>query len=198
VLPSPDGRHAYVLATASDAIAVFALDDCGPVFSRSGAKVKLTKVGVDGDPQNDGLLFKTTTVLRYGTFDDLDPIATGARLVGETAAGAVAFDTTIPGGAFAGSGSAGWRTGTGKWVFVDRTGTSNGIKKIVLLDFRKKGPGLVKLKVRGKNGGYPFVAGDDPVGVRFEFGGPSRCARTGFAPEACAFNAAGTTLSCKP
>jgi hypothetical protein len=169
-------------------------------------KVTLNKINTDTDPTNDQLKLAGEFVLPVGTnFAALDPLTDGARIIIKTAAGTPNVDITLPGGAYAGSGTRGWRqNGSGtKWTFKDNTGNPvNGITKMLIQDRNAEAPKQVKVLVKGKDGSYPTAAGDIPVGVTVVLGGQSsseagQCGEIAFTPQQCSFNGAATKLSCK-
>jgi hypothetical protein len=84
-----------------------------------------------------------------------------------------------------------------KWKFVDKTGApANGLRSVIVQDRSTKATDLVAVKVKGKNGTYPVVAGDEPLSVALELQGSTLCAVLPFAADDCGFNAVGDKLSC--
>jgi 6-phosphogluconolactonase (cycloisomerase 2 family) len=200
VVVSPDGRHLYVMARGDDALVVLAMTECSTFFAGSGAKLKLSRVGIDPDPTNDVLQLKGKMLLRGVDFADLDPLTNGGAVRVERADGSTVIDVALPAGAFAGAGTAGWKTNAAgsKWLYVDKTPLPpGGIKKLLLKDAGRRTPRLVKLSMRGKKGSYPVVAGDEPLAVSVGLGLPTACLATGFAAEDCSFNASQTAVQCR-
>jgi 6-phosphogluconolactonase (cycloisomerase 2 family) len=200
VVVSPDGRHLYVMARGDDALVVLAVTDCSTFFAGSGAKLKLSRVGVDPDPTDDVLQLKGKALLRGVDFADLDPLTNGGAVHVERADGSTVVDVALPPGAFAGAGTAGWKTDAtrSKWLYVDNTSLPpGGIRKLLLKDAGPKTPRLTKLSVRGNKGSYPVLAGDEPLAVSVGVGLPTTCLATGFAAEDCSFNEAQTAVQCR-
>jgi DNA-binding beta-propeller fold protein YncE len=194
----PDGAHVYTSEPGASELEAFSVDPCSPIVSST--RVRLQRIGTDVVPGNDRFKIAGQVQLRDGSFADLDPLADGLRVIVEAAGGTPRVDVTLPGGAYAGRGTAGWKlNGSGtRWSFVDRTGApANGIDKVKITDRSKRLPSLVALAVSGRNGTYPVVAGDEPVAVRLVLDATGRCAVTAFTPDDCRFNGAGNTLACR-
>jgi hypothetical protein len=83
----------------------------------------------------------------------------------------IVVDEHIPGGPF--NGSNGWRT-VGlppfKWIYLDKNKPAlrNGIVKVTVIDRSRITPGLVRVLVKGKNGNYQLVPGQEPLRVTAE------------------------------
>lgn len=168
-------------------------------------KVTVGKIDTDPTPGNDSVSVGGEFVLPASTsFAALDPQTDGARVMVVTATGVPRIDVTLPGGVYAGNGTRGWTlNGPGtKWTFQDKTGApGNGIVKVVIQDRSARAPRQVKLLVKGKNGAYPVVSGDEPVTAIVVLGGQAaagECGETAFAPGNCSFNGSGNKLLCKP
>lgn len=74
----------------------------------------------------------------------------------------------------------------------------NGIRKVVLKDVSGKAPGLMSVKIVGKGGAYPLVAGKDPPFVQVDLELPDVCGIATYPVEGdCRFNSAATKLGCK-
>ncbi len=103
-----------------------------------------------------------------GAFASLDPVADGVRIRIETVFGAAIAETTLPGGEFAGAGTAGWKlNGAGtRWSYLDKRGLDPvpPFFKLVLKDVSDDGPNRVKLQARGREGTY--AASPDYIPVR--------------------------------
>ena len=61
----------------------------------------------------------------------------------------------------------------------------------------------MKVLVKGKNGTYPVVTGDEPLTATVVFGGQPAaiaglCGETAFPAAQCAFNGSNTKPTCKP
>lgn len=114
------------------------------------------------------------------------------------------LDAAVAGGMYNGRGTRGWlraRDGL-RWAFVDRTGAlTAGITTLILADRRQQAENRAWLLVRGRNGSYPVVSGDEPLQATVVLGSQSasiagECAETAFAADRCVYNDTGTKLSC--
>jgi hypothetical protein len=169
-------------------------------------KLLLARINSDSTPGNDKLVLNGNFALPAGTtFADLDPRTRGARVVVASDAGTVRVDQTLPGGAYPGGKARGWKTnakGT-QWQYVDRTASPlAGITGLKILDQSKAAPRHVRVIVTGKNGTYPVVAGDPPLGATVVLGNQSdavagACGETAFGAADCAFNRAQNQVTCK-
>jgi hypothetical protein len=161
-------------------------------------KLVLSKINTDAAAGNDKLTFKGELQLPGSTsFGSLDPGGEGARLLLAATDGTVRSDDTLPAGAAWSTNGAGNR-----WSYKDKAGAVNGIIKMQIKDRSKKGPNQIQVIVKGKNGTYPIVAGDEPVQATVVFGDvsagvASECGETAFSAADCKFNGAASKLSCK-
>lgn len=169
-------------------------------------KVVLKKINTDSIPGNDGLALSGAFQLAPGDlFGQLDPRAHGARLLVRNGAGASRLDVTLPAGSYGGRGTRGWtRNSAGStWTFKDGTASPfGGITNVQIKDLGTRAPREVGVKVSGKNGTYPVVAGDEPVGMTVVLGNQADaevgyCGETAFGAGQCFFNGRGNSLSCK-
>ena len=175
--------------------------------TKPGSKLTITKVNTQTKPNDDGIVLAGTFDLPVGkSFADIQPDADGARLLIETVDGTQRLDAAVAAGGQTGSGTRGWsRSKNGKtWTFSDRTGTPvSGIVKLVLKDASKSGaPNRVKVTVSGKSGNYPVLAADTPINATVVLGNQEDaavglCGETSYGAADCAFNRAGSTLTCK-
>lgn len=174
------------------------------------SKVVLAKINTDTVSGNDTLSLLGVFDLPAGhAFGEVSPQATGARLVLRNAAGGTELDVTLPGGAYGGSGTRGWkRNGSGTtWTYLDKTtdGTLSsahgGISQLQILDRSKRTPREVMIKAKGKAGTYPVVAADSPIEAIVVLGGQAAgqaglCGESAWSATNCAFNGPGSTLKC--
>jgi hypothetical protein len=169
-------------------------------------KLLLAKINSDVTPGNDKLVLLGNFALPIGTtFANLDPRTRGARLVITSATGTVRVDRVLPGGAFVGGKTRGWKTNTKgtQWQWLDRTAAPlGGITGIKILDQSKAAPGHVRVIVTGKNGTYPVVDGDQPLRATVVLGNQSdavagSCGETAFVAGNCAFNGSHNQVTCK-
>jgi hypothetical protein len=112
------------------------------------------------------------------------------RVIGYRKDGTLAFDTPIPATA----------TKDAKNIlFRDDNGTANDIRKFQVQDRSNEAPNQVKVLVKGKNGTYPFAAGDEPIRVVVVIGDGSvgDCGETSFETSQCVFNGAGNAMKCR-
>jgi hypothetical protein len=174
------------------------------VAAKPKPNLTLTKINVDVTPGNDGLRLSGDFQLAVGSgFATLDPLAQGARVVIESGAGDTRVDQMLPGGAFAGRGTRGWKlNGTGTtWTYSDATGSPlGGIKRMKIGDRSKIAPRRVKVAVNGAKGTYPVIATDAPLDAVVVLGDQSsaiagRCGESDFGT--CKLNGTGTTLTCR-
>ncbi len=123
----------------------------------------------------------------------------------QNGAGATRLDATLGGGSFAGNGTRGWqlnRTHTA-WTYKDTTGSPlNGITRLRIEDDSRTQARRVTVKVTGRNGVYPVIAGDQPLKAILVLGDQTdavagACGESAFVAADCAFNRRATALSCK-
>jgi len=188
-------------------------DGCDPCNNPGGVrnisikpKIVVTKINTDMTAGNDGLVIKGEFISGT-TFASINPSVDGARVVMLDQAGGTIFDVALPSGLYGGVGTAGWKAGgtpVKRWTYLDKTSTPpNDIFKVVLVDRNAKAPNQVKAIVKGKNGTFPVVSGDEPVKAIVVMGGqPSsdagECGETAFTSMQCGYNGAGNKLTCKP
>ena len=174
--------------------------------SSETSMLKLVKINTNATPGDDGLALPGDFLLPAGSsFSGLDPIGNGARLVLRGAGATIRVDQALPGGAYEGGGSRGWkinRPGT-VWTYQDTTGTPlDGITRMTIADRSKKATGQVKVTVKGVKGTYPVLAADVPVEAIVVLGGQAasvagECGESAFAPEDCKLSKQGDALACK-
>lgn len=167
-----------------------------------------SRINAEAVAFNDKLTVVGQIALPPGvTFAMLDPLARGARIQLHAASGEGLVDVSAVAGAYPGGRTRGWRTNASgsTWTFVDRSvAPRNGLTKVQLVDRSRGAPGgNVKLLVSGKDGNYPVTGGDEPLQVTIVLGDASdgldgKCGVSDFAPGACRFNPAATTVTCAP
>jgi hypothetical protein len=169
-------------------------------------KVVVNKINTDTIPDNDHLVVAGAFHLPAGrTFAELNPLVKGARVVLRNRLNGTELDVTIPGGAYGGAGTRGWRSlNTGKkWMFTDSTTSpANGIIEIEVIDRNGIAPRRVDLTVTGDDGNYPVMMGDEPVNVSLAVGGQPEaaaglCGESAFVAADCFYNNAKNQLTCK-
>jgi cysteine-rich repeat protein len=157
-------------------------------------KLMVKKINTDTVPGND-MLSVRGDFISATDFVSLDPAANGARVLVVTVDGTVTTDVTIAGGS-------GWETsGSGKkHRFRDLLGTNAGITDFQIQDRSSQTSRQVGVKVKGKLGNYPVLAGQEPLRaiVVVGDGAAGECGETAFADGQCAFNKKGTTIKCQP
>jgi alpha-tubulin suppressor-like RCC1 family protein len=182
-----------------------------PCANESGArnitvkpKMVVSKINTDVDPTNDSLMI-AGEFMSATTFSALNPLGTGPQVLINNQAGGTEAHITLPSGAFGGKGTRGWKLNTKgtKWTFQDKTGAPvNGITKMIIQDRSSKAPNQVKVTVKGENGTYAIVAGDEPLKAIVVLGGQAasaagQCGETAFMPVDCSFNGKMNKLTCK-
>jgi len=176
------------------------------VAAKPRPNVTLTKINADVTPGNDGLKINGEFQLGVGaTFAGLAPNVTGARIVVESDAGVERVDVALPGGAYGGRGTRGWRVNPkgNVWTYTDATTSPvGGIKKVKVTDRSKTAPRRVRVSVGGAKSTYPVVAADAPVLATVVLGDQASaaagaCGETAFGLASCALNGPGTTLVCR-
>jgi hypothetical protein len=165
----------------------------------------LTRVNADTTPGNDGLRLSADFQLAVGTsFGGLDPLTFGARVVLEGQLGGI-LDQALPGGAFAGRGTRGWKLNKAEttWSYTDATTAPlGGIKRVRIVDRSKQGARRVKVMVTGVKSTYPAVWGDTPLDVTVVLGGQAsgiagECGESDFGPGSCKLNGTATSITCR-
>ncbi len=181
-------------------------DDCSALAPDQNLTIKpqvlVKKINTDTTVGNDGLKVLGEFILPVGSdFSAIQPLVTAIRVVMTAGGGVVKLDETLATTGFGGSGTAGWKqNGSGsKWTFIDKTASpANGITKLSFQDKSKKSARRVKLQVKGKNGNYPIVSGEEPpvATVIFGAGGAGECTSSVFTAVQCGFSGSGKKLKC--
>jgi hypothetical protein len=176
--------------------------DAGPRALDARTKLRFKSIGTDGVLGNDRFVVKGSFhLVAPATFGDLDPLTDLTRVEGIDAHGGRIIEAALEAGAFGGRGTAGWRVnGAGTvWKYRDKRDVPGPITAMALKDKSKKEPGLVLLKVSGKNATYFVDEGDEPVDVSLAFGDPADglCTYTSYQAADCRFTALGSTLRCR-
>jgi len=170
------------------------------------SKLILSKINTDPTPGNDGLKVSATFDLPLASsFSALNPTARGARILLLNQAGGIEVDQVLPGGAYAGSGSRGWKSNTKGtvWQYLDKTVSPlSGITTLKLTDKSKMSPGRVSASLTGKKATYPVVTADSPLQMVVVLGNQTDaiagyCAESQFSSTGCVFNGSQTTIICK-
>lgn len=119
------------------------------------AKPKLTLTKVLAPSGDDKLSMKGEATLAAPFSPPLDPVANGVRLIVRDGTDGLVVDATIAGGTYDPATRTGWRVnGTGRtWTYRAAGTQPQGITTVGLKTVSKT-PGLVKFKVKGKNGTY--------------------------------------------
>ena len=174
--------------------------------SKPRSNVKFTKVNTDTVVNNDGFKVSANFVLGSGqSFASLNPLVTGARIVVQNEADVARLDRTLPGGAYAGTGTRGWklnRNGTA-WSYIDSTNAPlSGIKRAKLSHKPSAAPGQVQVSFAGTKSTYPVVGSDVPLHAFVVFGDHAAaedgyCGESLYGPGSCGLNPTGNTVSCK-
>ena len=159
--------------------------------------------------KNNRMRISGELALPPGTeFTDLDFLSNPMRVRIESDARAEIVDAVLAPGAFAGSGTAGWRpNGSGTtWKYLDRTGAADdGIVQVVLKDRSSKAPGQAKIKITGKAGFYTVWDHYNPLRAIVVFGEQADadaglCAETNFVAGDCDFSGdaeESSSISCR-
>jgi hypothetical protein len=168
------------------------VDGLRDVVSRSKLIIKDDDVSPAPNRTN-GIAYSVEYSLPDGTsFADFDPLSDGMRWRLATADARAMLDLSLPAGAFAGAGTAGWiASGSGKkWRFRDRTDSSAKVRSLSIVDRSRKTPHGVKLKLKAR--GFPVdLSGNEvPLAVTTSLGGPSSwasglCSEVSYAPAEC-------------
>jgi cysteine-rich repeat protein len=169
-------------------------------------KIVVNRINTETMPGNDHLNVVGAFFLPAGkSFADLDPLTDGARIVLRNRLGGTELDVTLPGGAYGGSGTRGWkRVNQGKtWTWDDTTGNPPGaIVTVHFYDRNATAPRRVEVSVTGDDGTYPVVQGDEPIDAIVTLGGQAEaaaglCTESAFVPADCSWNANRNQLTCK-
>ena len=164
-------------------------------MSRTRIRVAFVEPGPKVIPaKHDTVQLKGTFALAGapGAFAGIDPSTDGIRIRVESSFGGEVADFHVPGGVYAGSGTAGWQQkGGGRlWIYTDKTGAINGMRRIVLTDENDKSPNQVKIKLRAGGGVYGVGLGYVPLRATVTLGGTSAadsglCGEATFLVEQC-------------
>ena len=160
------------------------------------------KIGVDIDPDNDGLMIRGEFLLPVGSsFDDLDPRLRPMGVILESGDGRELANLTLPPFTYAGPGTSGWtRTGVGKWLYVDETPSPvDGVIEASIKNRSGSAPRQIRIKLLARKGSFPVESGDEPLNAVVVVGDPAagECATTTFNRPDCTFGAAGRRLTCQ-
>ena len=168
-------------------------------------RITLARINADATTGDDQITIEGSFTLAVSnTFAGLDPLTRGARVIVQNA-GATRLDVTLGGGSFAGNGTRGWlqnRAHTA-WTYRDTTGSPlNGIIRLRIEDDSRTQARRITVKVTGRNGVYPVVAGDQPLEAILVLGDQTdavagACGESAFMAADCAFNRRATALSCR-
>ena len=128
-----------------------------------------------------------------GAFAAIDPVARGARVLVESADGHAILDVRVPPGAFADSGTAGWRVnGSGStFKFRDKSGAApRGLSQLIIQDRSSKTPNQIRVKARAQAANYPTHESLLPLSMRFVLGDQTdadagRCGEFTFQTPSC-------------
>jgi cysteine-rich repeat protein len=127
-------------------------------------------------------------------FESLTPAEDGLMLQLENAAGDVRLDIALPPGGQ-------WFARRRGWVYVDPSGATNGIRKVVLVAHNAGGMPGVRVTVSGR-GTYGLTAGDLPPVLTVvlgdaEAGAAGACGRFAFGSGGCTSRRNGSRLACR-
>jgi hypothetical protein len=155
--------------------------------------------------RNDGLTIAGAFYLPVGkSFADLDPLNDGARIVLKNGLGGTESNIVLPGGAYGGSRTRGWRlTDQGRtWTYSDTTSPPGAIATVHFYDRNSTAPRRVEVTVSGDKGTYPVAPGDEPVNAIVVLGGQVEaaaglCAESTFVLTECVWNLSLRQLTCR-
>ena len=171
----------------------------------SAVKQKLTLAKVQLPIGDDKLSLKGEGTLPVPFSPPLDPVTNGVRLIIRDALGGLVVDATIGGGVYDTGTRTGWRVNGAAtaWTYKNPGTQPEGITTVGVKTIASV-PGLVKFKVKGKNGTYlvallPLQATlllDPPVAAT------GQCIETTFpasppARPSCVVAGGGTVVKCK-
>jgi cysteine-rich repeat protein len=137
--------------------------------------------------------FQTTT-----PFGQLAPEQRGLMVRLENAAGEARVEILVPGGGQ-------WFKARGairRWVYKDRSGAANGIRKLVLVDRAVYGLPQVEIKITGHSGTYPLAPNDLPPILTIVLGdtndgGAGACGRHTYGGASCRVKRNGARVVCR-
>ena len=156
------------------------------------------------DPAGDEML-KIRGVMQLNVLaPPIDPVAHGFTLTATDANNAVLFTRFVPPGASSGGSAPGWRASSSGWRFKDGGATlAPGISQVKVT---QRGPGLMKIKIVGRNGAFEVPQSVTTLHLILTMGGPGeaalgQCATVAFSPASgpaplCKFLSAFDRLKC--
>ncbi len=126
---------------------------------------------------------------------NLDPSATGVRLLVENNAGARKIDAKLPAGPD-------WVHRKSSWIYRDPAGATTGIRKLVIRDRTIGGVPDVQVTLAGRDGPYRVTVEDLPLVVTLILGDDAAgqagaCGRYAFGGGSCGSQHRGTRLVCR-
>jgi hypothetical protein len=169
-----------------------------PTLQGRGTKIVVGKLNT---PPGDDRLVVVGSFTGVPSLPVLDPVANGVRVLLEKATGGV-VDAAIPGGAFDRVTKIGWKANPAGTSFRYSNGSASPIDGIGSIAIREtRTPGELKFTIRGKRGSYPVGSLETPLRATLVLDPPTattgQCAETSFSSASCAFNRAGSTVTCK-
>jgi len=192
-------------AGAAGGVFAFEQLECSNAFL-SRSKLSVARINNDSTPGNDQLSLSGSFVLGIGdSFSEIDPLTDGVRVVLKRQDGTTVLDAVLAANAYGGAGTRGWRLNGAQtsWKFTDRTGApASGITSMKITDQSGRAPRQVQVQVKGKNGTYAVVEGDEPLNALVRLGDQGAdpagyCGEAAFTAGQCTFNGSGTTLKCE-
>jgi hypothetical protein len=133
------------------------------------------------------------------TSPTLDPVANGATVTVDDAAGRVIVDVVVPGGAYDPVTRVGWtvRGTLPSWAYKNR----NGLLGITSMKLKRSSaaPNRIKFTVKGKNGDFASAGATLPVHGAIVLGSAGQGGLATFTGPAqgCTLLGSGHTLNCK-
>ncbi|HYC56543.1 MAG TPA: hypothetical protein VEL28_16555 [Candidatus Binatia bacterium] len=131
---------------------------------------------------------------------ELPVVASGMRVRIESIGGGAVADVVIPGGTFAGGGTAGWQVKPGRLRYVDRTDAPvNGVRRVSVSPLPPlAGRARVRVQVTGRAGVYADDSAHLPLRAVVSFGGTAGadaglCGEAAFSIHDCS---ADTAIRC--
>lgn len=180
-------------------------DKCDPCTNGvEVARASLRLKGFDTAAGDDSIQF--TGQLDFPAPPTLAPTNRGARLIVTQTDGTPLFDVTVPAGAYSAAARRGWTVNASGTSHTFRSSPAfDGVVQKLKLSAAAASPQLVKFSVSGRSGSYATsplalpleatVVLDPPTAETGECGAATF---PGPAPApACAYNATGSTLSCR-
>ncbi|MCW5891176.1 MAG: right-handed parallel beta-helix repeat-containing protein [bacterium] len=167
------------------------------------ARANLVLKKLDTPAADDGLIFKGDVVVPHPFTPALDPATSGAVVVIADSTGVRALDATIPGGAYDPVTKVGWKAAKNglAWKYTAKVPPVGGITVLSIKDLSKKTPGLVQIKVTGKNGAYAVNTANLPLtGVVIldpPTGATGQCGTASFDAPLQGCRTDGKTVKCK-